>query len=80
MLKCLLFLEKELAALGSMCAASLLKNDTVLPFAGRTCVLFGDNYMIFFFPPIFVEELTVGSKDGEKADMRLVQASAEEAS
>lgn len=30
----MLFLEKELVALGGMCAASLLKEDTVLPFAG----------------------------------------------
>jgi len=30
----LLFLEKELVSLGAMCAASLLKEDTVLPFAG----------------------------------------------
>lgn len=33
-LQCLLFLEKELVSLGAMCAASLLKEDTVLPFAG----------------------------------------------
>ena len=33
--QCLLFLEKELSTLGSMCAASLLNEDTVLPFAGK---------------------------------------------
>jgi len=33
-LQCLLFLEKELTTLGSMCAASLLRNDAVLSFAG----------------------------------------------
>ena len=33
--QCLLFLEKELTTLGSMCAASLLSEDTVLPFAGN---------------------------------------------
>ena len=32
----MLFLEKELVALGGMCAASLLKEDTVLPFAGQS--------------------------------------------
>ena len=33
--QCVLLLEKELVALGAMCAASLLKEDTVLPFAGQ---------------------------------------------
>lgn len=32
--QCLLLLEKELVALGAMCASSMLKEDTVLPFAG----------------------------------------------
>ena len=35
LLQCVLFLEKELVALGAMCSASLLKEDTVLPFAGE---------------------------------------------
>ena len=34
-LQCLLFLEKELVTLGAMCAASLLREDTALPFAGQ---------------------------------------------
>ena len=55
----MLFLEKELVALGGMCAVSLLKEDTVLPYA---------------------EELnaTDEKSDTEKADMRIVQAAAQE--
>lgn len=34
-LQCLLLLEKELVSLGAMCAASMLKENTVLPFAGE---------------------------------------------
>ena len=37
-LQCLLFLEKELVTLGAMCAASLLKEDMTLPFAGTSTV------------------------------------------
>ena len=37
-LQCLLLLEKELVTLGAMCAASLLREDTVLPFAGMNIV------------------------------------------
>ena len=39
--QCLLFLEKELTTLGSMCAASLLNEDTVLPFAGNLTTVGG---------------------------------------
>ena len=35
--QCLLLLEKELVSLGAMCAASMLKENTVLPFAGEKC-------------------------------------------
>ena len=35
LLQCLLLLEKELIALGTMCAVSLLRDDTVLPFTGK---------------------------------------------
>jgi hypothetical protein len=57
--ECVLFLEKELVALGGMCAASLLKEETILPFA---------------------EELNATDQktDNEKADMRIVQAAAQE--
>ena len=34
-LQCLLLLEKELVSLGAMCAASMLKESTILPFAGK---------------------------------------------
>ena len=79
-------MEKELTTLGSMCAASLLNEDTILPFAGMhllTRVLESLRCWHFFHkdPYYFTtEELTVSPEDAEKADMRIVQAAAEEVS
>ena len=84
--QCVLFLEKELVALGGMCAASLLKEETILPFAGKsrpasccaTTMLWCHTSVRIIHT--FTEELNATDQktDNEKADMRIVQAAAQE--